>query len=138
MLAYTQSNYDLGSPVPCSPTNIGLRPGNMNEPCDQTHYWSNHIGGANFQFQRGGYTVEGLDALAFRILAVLMQIDKAGRDDKTAGVNDTASGERLSRDARDFSATDADTAYPINAGFGVHDSSALDYDIVLLREKLSG
>jgi prepilin-type N-terminal cleavage/methylation domain-containing protein/prepilin-type processing-associated H-X9-DG protein len=34
----------------CSPAAswVGLRPGNINQPCDQVHFWSNHSGGANF------------------------------------------------------------------------------------------
>ncbi len=33
---------------PCPTTNIGFLPGSIANPCDQTHYWSNHPGGANF------------------------------------------------------------------------------------------
>jgi prepilin-type N-terminal cleavage/methylation domain-containing protein/prepilin-type processing-associated H-X9-DG protein len=32
----------------CPATNVGLQPGNITNPCDQTHYWSFHPGGANF------------------------------------------------------------------------------------------
>jgi len=37
----------------CPTTNIGLRVGNVNDNCDQTHYWSMHHGGANFLFADG-------------------------------------------------------------------------------------
>ena len=40
------------------------------------------VGNTNFQFQRGGYTVERFDPLAGDILAVLMQIDESGSDNK--------------------------------------------------------
>jgi prepilin-type processing-associated H-X9-DG protein len=32
----------------CPQGNVGLKPGNINNPCDQTHFWSFHSGGANF------------------------------------------------------------------------------------------
>jgi prepilin-type N-terminal cleavage/methylation domain-containing protein len=33
---------------PCPTSNIGLLPGVVYNPCDQTHYWSHHPGGVNF------------------------------------------------------------------------------------------
>jgi prepilin-type N-terminal cleavage/methylation domain-containing protein len=33
---------------PCPRSKVGLQPGNVNNPCDQVHFWSTHIGGANF------------------------------------------------------------------------------------------
>ncbi|HEX4607314.1 MAG TPA: DUF1559 domain-containing protein [Urbifossiella sp.] len=32
----------------CPTTNVGLQPGNLQNPCDQAHWWSLHSGGANF------------------------------------------------------------------------------------------
>jgi hypothetical protein len=32
----------------CSQANVGFKPGTINNPCDQTHFWSFHSGGANF------------------------------------------------------------------------------------------
>jgi prepilin-type N-terminal cleavage/methylation domain-containing protein len=32
----------------CPATNVGLRPGNVNNMCDAVHWWSNHPGGALF------------------------------------------------------------------------------------------
>jgi prepilin-type N-terminal cleavage/methylation domain-containing protein/prepilin-type processing-associated H-X9-DG protein len=39
----------------CTPTAkwIGLRNGNVTQPCDQAHYWSLHTGGANFMMCDG-------------------------------------------------------------------------------------
>jgi prepilin-type N-terminal cleavage/methylation domain-containing protein/prepilin-type processing-associated H-X9-DG protein len=40
-------DYD-GTSVSCPQTNVGLKPGDINNPCHQTHFWSFHTGGANF------------------------------------------------------------------------------------------
>jgi prepilin-type processing-associated H-X9-DG protein len=32
---------------------LGFQPGQVQEPCDQTHFWSQHTGGANFVFGDG-------------------------------------------------------------------------------------
>jgi prepilin-type processing-associated H-X9-DG protein len=32
---------------------VGLRDGNVNNPCDQLHYWSGHDAGVNFAFGDG-------------------------------------------------------------------------------------
>jgi prepilin-type processing-associated H-X9-DG protein len=32
---------------------VTFQPGNVNDPCDQVHYWSEHPGGANFVFADG-------------------------------------------------------------------------------------
>jgi prepilin-type processing-associated H-X9-DG protein len=41
------SDYD-GTPVTCPQTLVGLKPGDINNPCHQLHFWSFHSGGANF------------------------------------------------------------------------------------------
>jgi hypothetical protein len=38
---------------PCSTANIGFRPGTMYNPCDETHWWSNHPNGGNFLMSDG-------------------------------------------------------------------------------------
>ena len=37
----------------CPKTSVGLQPGNVNDPCSQTHFWSLHDGGCNFLFADG-------------------------------------------------------------------------------------
>jgi prepilin-type processing-associated H-X9-DG protein len=37
-----------GNAVSCPQTNVGLKPGDIINPCHQTHFWSFHSGGANF------------------------------------------------------------------------------------------
>src|SRR5882762_10127355 len=84
------------------------------------------IGHADFHFQGRGYSVQRLDALAFYVLAVLVQIDESGSDDQAVAVNDTPPAQRFGRDADNLPVADADVAHGIEAGFGVHDASALE------------
>src|SRR5438128_9702945 len=48
-----------------------------------------HVGWANLELQRGGHTIHRLQAVAGSGLVVLVEIDEAGSDDETRGVNDT-------------------------------------------------
>jgi prepilin-type processing-associated H-X9-DG protein len=41
---YTQVLRRLGCPA----AKVGFQPGNVNDNCDQSHFWSMHAGGANF------------------------------------------------------------------------------------------
>ncbi len=55
---YSQNivNYDEnGYPqkVSCPTTKVGLQPGTVIDPCDQSHYWSLHAGGTNFLYADG-------------------------------------------------------------------------------------
>jgi hypothetical protein len=92
-----------------------------------------NVGRADFHFQRGGYAVEGFDALAGEVLAVLMEIDEAGCDDQAGGVDDAASADRGVGDAGDFAVADADVADRVEVSLGVEDAAAFEDEIVLLR-----
>ncbi len=48
---YTQDSGDIGKS--CSAAYANFQPGKLTEPCDQTHFWSLHDGGANFCFSDG-------------------------------------------------------------------------------------
>jgi len=48
---YVTDTSDLGKS--CATTFINFQAGNINEPCDQIHYWSQHPGGSNFVFADG-------------------------------------------------------------------------------------
>src|ERR1700734_3048287 len=88
------------------------------------------VGSADLHFERGGHSVERLDALAGEILGVLMQIDEAGRDDQSLGVNNAASVECARRNLCDLSITDADAADCVEARFRIHYSSAFKNQVV--------
>ena len=92
-----------------------------------------YIGHADFQLEGRGDTIKRLDALACEVLAVLVQVNESRSDHQPAGMDDAASAQHLGRDAHNLSVADADVAHGIHAGFGIHDASAFEHEIVLLR-----
>ncbi len=95
------------------------------------------IGSPDFHFQRRGYTVERLDALAGRFLAMLVQVNEARGHDQPCRVNDPPPAQRFGRDADDLAVAYSDVAYGVETGFRIHDSSALEHQIVLPRRDSS-
>src|ERR1700686_4317702 len=81
------------------------------------------IGDADFHFQCRSYAVPRLDALAFQVLAVLVQIDETRCDDKPADVNDAPPAECFGRDAANLPAADAAVAPGLWGGCGIHERS---------------
>jgi hypothetical protein len=61
-----------------------------------------HIGYAHFHFERGGDAVHGFRAVILGILAMLVEIDEAGRDDQSGGVDGGAAVERGGGDGLDL------------------------------------
>jgi hypothetical protein len=92
-----------------------------------------HVGRTDFQLQSRGNTVERLDALACKLLAVLMQVNESRSDNEPAGMNDATAAQRLGRYAGNPAIADADVAHGIRACFGIHDLSAFEHNIKLLR-----
>ena len=90
------------------------------------------VGGADFHFQSGGHAVEGFDALAGGILAVLVQVDETGSNDEAGGMNDAASVERRSGDGGNLAVANADVADGVEASLGINDAPAFDHEVVLL------
>jgi len=45
--------YNYAAALGCSGDYVGMKDGNVNNPCDQAHYWSGHEGGSNFAFADG-------------------------------------------------------------------------------------
>jgi prepilin-type processing-associated H-X9-DG protein len=64
--------FNYASALGCNPPRVGLQPGSIFNPCDQTHFWSLHDGGVNFLLGDGSvrfvsYSVDSiLPALATR------------------------------------------------------------------------
>jgi prepilin-type N-terminal cleavage/methylation domain-containing protein/prepilin-type processing-associated H-X9-DG protein len=53
----------------CPPTAVNFQPGNVDVPCDQVHFWSMHVSGANFAFADG--SVRFLNYAANNVLPAL-------------------------------------------------------------------
>ena len=70
------------------------------------------------------------EAVGLVALAVLMQVDEAGRDDEARHVDDPLTGERLLRYGLDFPAPDAHVADSVQPGLGVHYPSPAEHGVV--------
>ena len=90
---------------------------------------------ADFQLQCSGDTVKRLDALAFQVLAVLVQIDEARSDDEAAGGDNPLAAQGVGGDARDLSTVDAYIADGVETAFGIKNATAFDDEVILLRER---
>jgi hypothetical protein len=69
---------------------------------------------------------------------MLVQVNESWSDHQATGVDNTASAQQLGRDAVNPPVTDANGAHSVEAGFGIHDASAFEHEIVLLREHHGG
>jgi hypothetical protein len=87
---------------------------------------------ADFHFESGGDAVECFHALAIGFLAVLVQVDEAGRDDEAGCVNDASSAKRGGGDAGNFAVTDPDVAHRVEGSLRIEDSATFQDEIVLL------
>jgi len=50
---YNQLGPSLGLDAVDCTNKVNFQPGNVDDPCDQVHFWSEHLGGANFVFADG-------------------------------------------------------------------------------------
>jgi prepilin-type N-terminal cleavage/methylation domain-containing protein/prepilin-type processing-associated H-X9-DG protein len=64
------SNYNCKARFPDANSKLGLKQGDVNEPCDRSHFWSLHSGGANFLLGDGSvrFLSYSLDDTTFQAL----------------------------------------------------------------------
>ena len=91
-----------------------------------------HIGDAYLHFERGGDAVHGFIAVVFGVLAVGMQIDEAGRDHQSGGIDNGAAVQGRGGKGCDFAAGNAQIANGVEAAFGIEYPTAADDQIELL------
>jgi len=63
LLGSRSTNY--AASLGCPSSKVGLQPGNVNQTCDQAHFWSFHSGGANFVLGDGSvrFVTYGKDSI---------------------------------------------------------------------------
>ena len=66
----------------CSTSYLGLRPGNINQPCDQVHFWSNHTSGCNFAMGDGSvrFVTYGISQSTYNAAATAFGGEVLGSD----------------------------------------------------------
>ena len=84
---------------------------------------------ADFQLERRRHAIQRLEAIAFAVLAVRVQIDEAGRHDFACGVDGRAARQSIRGDRRDASGVDADVPDTVEAGLGIDDAAASDHEL---------
>ena len=92
---------------------------------------------ADFQFQRRGHAVAGLRPVVLVILAVLVQIDEAGCNHKTLGIDRLPPLQCRAADSSNFATADSHIAHRIQSRFRIHHSSVCDRHVIryFLRAK---
>ena len=96
------------------------------------------IGGADFEFEDGGVAVEGFEAVIGGVLAVLVEVDEAGGEGESTGVEGGAAGEGFGGEGGDAAVADADVAEGVEAGFGVEDAGVEEDEVVVLGGRKEG
>ena len=92
-----------------------------------------NIGRANFEFERRGHTIKRFHSLARQVLSMLVQINKSRSDHQPFRVNHPPSAHPLGSYPNNLPPTDPNIPHRIQPGLWIHDSSALDHQIVFLR-----
>ena len=96
------------------------------------------VGCADLKLEGRRDAVERLDALAGKVLAVLVEINEAGCNDEASCGDYATAGQMIRGNAHDFSVAYADVSHSIEAGLGIHDAAAFEDEVVLLSGDESG
>jgi len=90
------------------------------------------VGRSHLELECGCDAVENLTPVGLVGLLVRVEIDEAWCDDEPCCVDGVATGNGSFGDCRDFSASDTNAAYRIEAGLGIHDAPVHDDEIEAL------
>src|SRR5579864_236349 len=96
------------------------------------------VGLSDFHLKRGSHAVKRLNALAFKVLGMLMQIDEPGCNNQAFGGNHALAVKSVSRNFLNLALTDADIANGIKASFRIDHAATQNHKIVALRQRQQG
>src|SRR5215471_1644999 len=82
---------------------------------------------AHLHFQRSCYSVSCLNGVVLRILAVLVKINEAWRDDQSMSVDGLFAPQNLVADFHDFAAANSNVSNGVKTGLGIHRATAKDH-----------
>jgi len=88
------------------------------------------IASADFQFQRGRYSVHYLVTIILLILAVLMKVNEPWGNDESLCIDDCATVQRIAGDRFDRSCRDTHITDRIKARLGIDHTSIHNHDVV--------
>ena len=87
---------------------------------------------ADFHLESSGDAIARFEGVVFRRLAMLMEVNEAGRHDEPTGIDNAAACERSFGDSGDFAILDADIANGIETCFRIDNTAVRDDSLVLL------
>ena len=88
------------------------------------------VPGADFELQTGRHPVVRHETVVLVRLAVLVQVDEAGRDHQAGGVDHPGAGQRLLRDRLDAVARDPHVERRVGTRFRIHNPASGEDDVV--------
>ena len=91
---------------------------------------SRHVARAHLQLEGRGDAVAHHHPVRLLLLAVLVKVDEAGRDDVARRVDDSRTRERCCRHCLDLAAPDAHVPDTVEARFRIHHAAVGDHQVV--------
>jgi len=85
---------------------------------------------AHFELERGCDAVHRFEAIVLFVLAMLVKIDKAGRDSKAASIDHVAPAKCVGTYCSDYTVGNAEIANGVRSRFGIDDTAVEDHKIV--------